>query len=253
METLTCSLLVQSTEIENRIMNCAEKFSTIQIAEIFKNPIDAVEKLNQNRVDILLVDIDIIDFDPIEFLKMINRPTFIIGLTENKEKVLDLLDNGFLDLLFNHFTLEDFCKKISKVIRIVQDLKVNRFKVNTVADSDLSYNTKQPLTLQKEFMFLKYRRVSTKIRFEDILYIQNIGNVLKVFDCNGDVFYHGSTLSRMLRNLPGNRFIRLNKSIIVNFAKIDKMERHYIYVKDQQFKLSRTYSFQLMEVLNKKD
>jgi DNA-binding LytR/AlgR family response regulator len=251
METLTCSLLIQSADIETKILDCAENFSSIQIAEIFKNPFDAFEKLNKTCSDILFVDIDFLHFNPVEFFKMINRPTFIIGLTENREKVLDLLDDGFFDLLFNPFTLEDFCKKIGKVIRIVQDIKANRFKVNAVSDNDLQYSIKQPLPLQKEFMFLKYRRVSTKIRFDDIIYIQNVGNVLKVFNENGAFFYHGSTLCKMLRSLPSNRFIRLNKSIIVNFAKIDKMERHLIYVKNQSFKLSRTYSYQLMDVLNK--
>jgi DNA-binding LytR/AlgR family response regulator len=57
----------------------------------------------------------------------------------------------------------------------------------------------------------------------------------------------------MLHELPTDRFVRLNKSIIVNYSKIEKVERHIIYMQDQQFKLSRTYSMQMMEILNQRD
>ena len=149
--------------------------------------------------------------------------------------------------------MEDFCKKISKIIKIVHDLKGTNLKNGVASDTQMQYKAKRVISSQKDYIFLKHRRVSTKMRFDDINYIQNVGNILKVYGSEGQFSYHSSTLSKMLHELPTDRFVRLNKSIIVNYSKIEKVERHIIYMQDQQFKLSRTYSMQMMEILNQRD
>ncbi len=253
MKPLTCVLLIQNPDIERQILHCAENFNTIEILEVYKNSIEVIEKLNQVHPDILMLNVDTTDFDPIEFIKMIERPPFVIGITNHPENVIQLLDNGFFDLLMVRFTLEDFCKKISKIIKIVHDLKGTNLKYGVASDTQMQYKAKRVLPSQKDYMFLKHHRVSTKMRFDDIVYIQNVGNILKVYGSEGQFSYHSSTLSKMLHELPTDRFVRLNKSIIVNYSKIEKVERHIIYMQDQEFKLSRTYSMQMMEILNQRD
>lgn len=251
MKSLSCVLLIENNEIENTIISYIENFKSIEIVDVLRNSVEAIEKLNHDRFDILILNTKVDGLNAIEFLKMIHSPPFIIGLTDQESNIMHLLNSGFTDLLFFKFTMEEFCIKISKIIKILNLIKkVENLTENIVSDVSSVYNKKDnPEVHKRDFIFLRFRKVSTKIKFDDIEYIQNVGNVLKIYDVTGNYCYHTSTLSRMLENLPSDRFIRLNKSIIINYSKIEKVERNIIHMKDQTFKLSRTYAMQMMKIL----
>lgn len=245
MNKLKSALFVKNLELENRILEFLQNFDSIEVVSNFQNEMEMLEKLMQLHPDILFLNVDLTDFDATSFLKIVPRPPFAIGVTNNSAAIRNYLDNGFFDILSPDFSLTDFCRMIGKIITIASALKQTE-TVPHAEEPAAVLNYKAP-ALPKESIILKYHRDKTRLRYEDILYIQNVGNVLKFNDVFGNCHYHVSTLVRILKELPREHFARINKSIIVNSDKIDKIANQNVIIREFSFHLSRTYAIELME------
>ena len=251
MNKLKCTLYIKSAEIESRILEYVRNFDTIEVLAIFKNELEMLEKLTHLRPDVLFLDMSCAGFDVADLLQIMTKPPFIVGISPKMDILKDYLDNGFFDVIRPEFTLTDFCRTISKIITIATSLKPES-QAPTAAESPVALKYSAKTLLQKEHIILKHHRDKTRLRYDDILYIQNVGNVLKIIDIAGKPHYHTSTLVSILKELPFEHFARVNKSIIVNCDKIERVANQNIYLKDAVFHLSRTYSIELMERFDKK-
>lgn len=198
-----------------------------------------IEKLQKQRVDILFMDMNKKE-ESDKLLRMIDKPPFIIGLVSSPLVVPQLLDSGFFDCLDTHADLESFCRLMSKIIRIVNHY--SREEKPIVSEAQESYKVDRHYQSARNFVFIKHKRTSIKVNYDDIMYVKNTGNVLRLECVNGKVYYHTSTLKDFLDKLPPELFFRVNQSIIANFNFIEKMEGKYVYISGSRFKLSRIYA-----------
>ncbi|MGB0165315.1 MAG: LytR/AlgR family response regulator transcription factor [Luteibaculum sp.] len=72
-----------------------------------------------------------------------------------------------------------------------------------------------------ELIFIRDKGAYIKLKLSDINYIQSIGNYVKIFTAS-NVYMHRCTMKKLIQNLP-DRFIRIHKSYVVNFEKIDRI------------------------------
>ncbi len=251
MNKLKCTLYVNSAEIENRILEYIQNFDTIEVLAVFKNELEMIEKLTHLRPDVLFLDICGANSAVADFLQIMTKPPFIIGITQKMDTLKNYLDNGFFDLIRPEFSLTDFCRTISKIITIATSLKTESNEP-AAAEPPVALKYKSKPQIPKEYIILRHHRDKTRVRYDDILYILNVGNVVKIIDVDGKPHYHASTLVKILKELPFERFARVNKSVIVNCDKIDKIANQKIYIRDTAFLLSRTYSIELMERFDRK-
>ena len=99
--------------------------------------------------------------------------------------------------------------------------------------------------------FVRYKRSKIKVVFDDILFIKNTGNCLRIEKANRKIIYHNSTMKQFQDILPPENFIRINKSIIVNYNRIERYEKGVIYIKNQAFKVSRIYAARVKDMLKR--
>ena len=250
MNKLKCTLYVGNTESENKILEYIQNFDSIETVAIFRNGIEMIDKLPHLRPDLLFINIGDGNLDTAEYLRIMLRPPFIIGITSKLEALKNYLDDGLFDVLSPDFTLTDFCRTISKIITIASSLKIEE---HTAMAAEPAISTKySPRAMNaKEYIILKHRRDKTRLRYDDILYIQNVGNTLKITDSAGRSHYHTATLVTLLKELPYSHFARINRSTIVNCDKIDRIANQSVHIQQAAFRLSRTYSIELMERFDK--
>lgn len=245
MKRLQCTLYVKNNDLEKRIVEYLQNFDTIEVIAVFSNEMEMLEKLSHHHPDILFLNAGNSEFDMASFLKIVSKPPFLIGITDKMDMIRQLLDDGFLDVLNPKFSLTEFCRMIGKIISIASSLE----KTPSIAHAEepnvaMKYKVGSPL---KGTIVLKYHKNKVRIRYEDILYIRNVGNVVKVFDTAGNTYYHSATLARTLKDLPAERFSRVNRSAVVNCEMIDKIANQTIFIRNESFPLSRTYALELME------
>lgn len=248
MNKLNCILFVQDSILEEKLIQRLHAFDSIEITDIIKDRIELIEKLNRTLPKLLFVDTKLIGIGAIEILRLIPKPPFVIALTEQVSIVPELIDNGFFDYINPKLGLDYFCKKISKVLNITHAMN----NYNSVAgEHPFSYKSeKLPLKL-KNHTFIKYKKSNFKLIFDDILFIRNIGNCLRIENYNGKIVYHNSTLKKFLCSLPNDKFVRINKSVIVNYNRIEKFEKNIVYLKNQPFSVSRIYTMNLKDMFRR--
>lgn len=249
MKKLNCILFIKDSLLEEKLIQRIHAFDSIEIIDIIKNSVEFIEKLNRTHPYLLFVDMDMPGGEVEEILKLVAKPPFLIAITEQKSMVPDLMANGFFDFLDRKLDLEIFCRKMSKVLNITHSLcSQNSDQVN---EAPLSYRAGKAAVKLKSYTFIKYKKTNLKLFYDDILFIKNTGNCLRIENYNGKIYYHNSTLKKFLSILPSDKFVRINKSIIVNYNRIEKFEKNMVYLKSQAFNVSRIYTMNLKDMFRR--
>ena len=249
MKTISCVTFMMDNAIEEKLIQRIHAFDSIEITEIIKTNARLIEKLNKTRTDLLIFNLDnkVTKFDDI--VKIIQRPPFIIGITDKKTNLQSYLDMGVFDFIGSKVEMEDICRKISKILYIYNSVLPR--KDPQVNEASPVYYASKSHPKMKGHTFVRYKKMNIKVVFDDILFIRNTGNCLRIESTSNKVCYHDSTLKQFLDILPSENFIRINKSIVVNYNLIDKYENNTIYIKNQAFKVSRIFAARLKDMLKR--
>lgn len=235
--------------IEEKLIQRIHAFDSIEISEIVKTSVGLVEKMNRTKIDVLFINLDNKELKFQEIIKLIQRPPFIIGITDKKSNLQTYLDQGAFDFISTKVEMEDICRKISKILYIYNSFFPK--KESQVNEALPEYYATKNQPKLKGHTFVRYKRMNIKVVFDDILYIKNTGNCLRIESVNNKVCYHDSTMKQFFGILPPGNFIRINKSIIVNYNRIDKFKNDTIYIKNQAFKVSRVFAARLKDMLKR--
>lgn len=248
MKVLTCMIFMMDNTIEEKLIQRIRAFDSIEINEIIKSNVGLIEKLNRKKPDLLFINLDSKDVMFSNIIKLIQKPPFIIGITNSKKLLQEKLDLGVFDFLDSKVDIEDVCRIISKIWHIYNCLFTQKETQANEAMPDYAAKSQHKA---KHHTFVRYKKMNVKVVFDDILFIKNTGNCLRIESTNNKIFYHDSTLKKFIAILPSENFIRINKSIVVNFNKIERYEKDTIYIKNHSFKISRIFAARLKDLLKR--
>ena len=240
MKNLTAIIFIRNASLCKMFANFISQFTPLITIEALQDHFRCLEKIEQYSPDILFIDPE----DPImghhDFLILANRPLFILGLIQDqdKTKIMNYLDDGIFDLLsVQDLSFPYICKKMNK-IKFIAKMLEGKGDRHFVGDPDLlKYSSKK----RQESMFVKHEKSSVRVRFDEILYIKNMGASLKLYLTNNRILHHKSTVKKFIEQLPDDFFIRVNNATIVNFKRIDIFEKNSIFIQDENFPVTRVY------------
>ena len=86
--------------------------------------------------------------------------------------------------------------------------------------------------METTHIFIKTEYRLENIALQDILYIEGMQGYLRIIMINRKIMTKQS-FKTILEQLPGNKFIQVHKSWVVNLAKIESIERNRIKIANQ--------------------
>ncbi|HET6527575.1 MAG TPA: LytTR family DNA-binding domain-containing protein [Balneolaceae bacterium] len=104
---------------------------------------------------------------------------------------------------------------------------------------------------EKGFITVKADRRQAKILFEDIEYVESMGDYVKIITTSGDPVITRQRISLIIKELPSN-FLRIHRSFIVNRYKIDFFSKTELQLNETKLPVSRTYKKKTVQQLSKK-
>lgn len=246
MKSLTCSIFVDDKLAESQLVENIRKTTSINVLHVLRNYLELVEKIHQKPTDILFIGSKYC-----EILQNINQPPFVI-IVDSKTFPSDKRKrNLYFDILTTPIQEQNLCDVLGKVFKIANTYRTNMETGPMVSEKDTKYEMNEPVR-NEEQMFLKNGKISYKIVFDEVLYIKNAGNTLQIKMIDGKSFYYRSTLKKFFNMLPPQKFARVNKSVVVNFTKINSFQNQQVYIQGEQFCVSRIYIVRLRELLRLK-
>jgi DNA-binding LytR/AlgR family response regulator len=208
-----------------QIASYIKKTPFLELAGQFESPLQAVEPISENKVDVMYVDISMPDMNGLDFVKTLSNPPRIVFITAYSEYALEGFRLDALDYLLKPVGYRDFLKSANKV--------KSWFDSRVVKSDEIRSN--------KDFLFIKSEYKLLRINFGDIKYIEGMNEYIKIHLISSKPVMTLLSMKSIEEQLPQDKFMRVHRSYIVNLSKISVIERNrivfdekvYIPVSDQ--------------------
>jgi hypothetical protein len=102
---------------------------------------------------------------------------------------------------------------------------------------------------RKGYITVKANRRQAKILFEDIIYIESMGDYIKIITNSDTPVITYERISHINKELPG-RFMRIHRSFIVNSQKVNYFSKTNLQINNNTLPISRTYKKEVFRELS---
>jgi len=156
----------------------------------------------------------------------------------------------FLTSLSDQMTL-DRVKKTNPSGYIVKPFNNNTL----ISNIELAYHkymaTKTSITVSQDndSFFIKNKGELLKVLQSDILFVEAYDNYCNIYTHQKKhIISH--TLKAIEEKLPSDKFLRIHRSYLINFSKIDSIQDNYVFINHHKVPVSRSQKEVLMKALN---
>ena len=216
MGTIKC-LIVDDEELARSLLKTyIAKVNFLELVADFENPLDAIKVLKEQKIDLLLLDIQMPEIKGTEFAKMIPPSTQVIFTTAYSEYALEGFELNAIDYLLKPITFERFLKAVNKI------------------RTDTEQETSEDSIIVKSGYDLH------KIKFDSILYIESDSEYVIYHTPQGKIMSNQS-LSALEKKLPAQSFMRVHRSYIVNKAKVNALKGRDLLIEKAVIPVSASY------------
>ena len=216
------------------IANYIREVDFLQLSGTGSNPVELTRLMDEQKVDLIFLDIQMPVINGIEFLKMTQNPPMVIITTAYPSYALDGFQLDVLDYLVKPITFNRFFKAVSKA----KDYH------HLLAKSALTDIGKA--ISAENYFFIKCDYKYERIYFNDILYVEAMQNYVTIYTSKGK-YITLLYLKNVEQNLGKNSFIRVHKSYIVSIPKIESIENNEIIIQSFRIPISRNYRDQVID------
>lgn len=224
---INCIIIEDEKLAVEKLVSYIEKISALKLSAVFNDGISAINFLQNYSVDLIFLDIEMKDFNGIQFLRAMKIKPAIIITSAYEKYALTGYEFSVTDYLLKPYTLERFLQSIDKVIGI-KELK------------EKAQNYKLIASQSNEYIFIKSENRIEKIVLGEILFIEGMKDYLRIHTVKKNIMTLQS-FKGILQHLPSNNFKRVHNSYIVAIEKIESIERNRIKIGENYIPVSDKY------------
>ena len=222
---LTCVIVEDEFPAREELKYFLTKHKEISLEKEFENPIDSLKYLQENKVDIVFLDINMPELDGMslgKILTKLNPNIKIIFITAYRDYAAEAFEIKAFDYLLKTYSE----KRITEVLNNLTMIKDNS-------------PTKEVEKINKVTVFLDEKMVVLSL--DEIYYIEVSEKESLVYTQN-EIYTSKLKISKWEEILPKNKFYRTHRAYIVNLDKIKEVEPWFngtfvLKIQDLKFKV----------------
>ncbi|HLP12647.1 MAG TPA: LytTR family DNA-binding domain-containing protein [Flavobacteriales bacterium] len=224
----TCIIVEDEPLALEKTRDYVKKHPGLELLGCFENAKEAQTFLQNNKVDIIFLDIHMDEMSGIELLERSNIQAEVILTTAYHEYALKGFDLNVTDYLLKPFTFARFEQAVQKAVK-------NKERGN---NNDIN------------FIFVKTEYRLEKVFLEDLLYIEGMRDYRRLHTVSKKIMTL-QTFGELESMLPSNRICRVHKSYMVAIKKIESIARDEIKIGDKIIPVSETYKKEFLAKIGK--
>jgi two-component system LytT family response regulator len=241
---LRCLIVDDEQAALNVLTNYISKTPFLELAGAYTDPIAALDVINREQIDIVFLDIHMPEISGLEWIKLLRGKSKVILTTAYSQYALDGYNLDVVDYLLKPVPFDRFLHAVRKA----QDLLEQKPVAVTVAAEQNSLVAATPVMLN-DHVFVKVDSKIVKVRFQDILYIEGLGNYVSIFTETGRLVTL-STMKEVEEYLSDTYFMRVHRSYIIAFNRVEYIEGNQIFLgKNTNVPLGETYRERFFKML----
>ena len=222
---LTCVIVEDEFPAREELKYFLTKHKEISLEKEFENPIDSLKYLQENKVDVVFLDINMPELDGMslgKILTKLNPNIKIIFITAYRDYAAEAFEIKAFDYLLKPYSE----KRITEVLNNLTMIKDNS-------------PTKEVEKINKVTVFLDEKMVVLSL--DEIYYIEVSEKESLVYTQN-EIYTSKLKISKWEEMLPKNKFYRTHRAYIVNLDKIKEVEPWFngtfvLKIQDLKFKV----------------
>jgi len=204
------------------IESLCKKSEGVNLQKTFTQPNEALKYLHKYPVDLIFCDIQMPAMTGINLVKALKQKTMIIFTTAFSEYAAVSYELNAIDYLLKPINLKRFTQAITKAQEYFDYIHKK------------DQNTDKNIFIRADFSLIK-------IPLDDILYIEGLADYLKIYIKDRKTIVARMTMKDMIEKLNSTDFIRVHRSFILPFSKIEVVRGTTIFIGDKEFPIGRTY------------
>lgn len=232
MSTKLNCIIVDDEPVAREILTTyIEKTSNLHLIASYQNALEVIQATHDHSIDIYFLDINMPEITGLSLAKILGNSTHIIFTTAYREYAVDGFDLQATDYLLKPISFDRFLQAIQKITS----------KSKPTAAPTIETNT-------PEFMFVRADRKMIKINFDTILYIESLGDYVKIIT-QKETITTRETITNLEKELNSNYFLRTHRSYIVNLHQISSYTNEFIEIENKAIPISRSYKEDVLKFL----
>ena len=218
------------------LQDYVSKVESLQLVGTCSNAFEAMEALEKNNVDIMLLDIQMPDLTGLELVKGLEKKPAVIFTTAYSEYAVDAFSLAVVDYLLKPFDFPRFFQAIRKAIGNVQP------------KTEEAPRQAADISKSNDFITVKADYKLYKINYDDLLFIEGQHEYV-TFHTTQRRITALFALKDLEEMLPKDRFVRVHKSYIVSFKHIQDLDKSDVTVAGNKVPVGASYRDELLSRL----
>lgn len=217
MKKIKCIIVDDEPLAVQLLENYVQKVPFLELIFTSDNPISVLEYIQSNEADLIFLDIQMPQLSGINLMKIAGEQLRYILTTAYSEYALEGYEHNVIDYLLKPISFERFSKSTVKAKEF--------FQLKEIPNS---------------YFFVKSSGQQNRINFDDISFIESIKDYVSINTENQEHIVL-ETLKSLENQLP-DHFVRIHKSFIINFNKIQIIDHKNItLISEKVIPIGETY------------
>ena len=234
---INCIIVDDELYARKLLAGYVEKIPGLELKSQCKNSMEAMQALNNDKIDLMFLDIQMPDLTGVEFLKTLPRKPVVIFTTAYHDYALEGYELDVIDYMLKPISFERFLKGVNKAFDFI-NIKKNRFEIHITEKS----------TTEKDYINLKADYKIYKVKLNDILYIEGLREYV-TFRTKERKYIVLESLKHLEEILPSSKFMRVHKSYIINSEKVNSLYGNIIEIGEQEIPIGKSYAEEVKRTL----
>lgn len=219
---LNCLIIDDEPLARKGLQEYVQEIDFLHCVASCENALKATAYLNEEKIDLIYLDIHMPKVSGINFLKTLSHPPLTIITTAFTDYALEGYTLDVLDYLVKPITFERFLKASQKALDFVQ----MRARAETKGEA------------APDYFFVRCDSKFEKVLFRDVSYIEGLQNYAMIH-IPGRKLITYITLTSLENQLPKEQFLKVHKSYLVSIPHIKAIEGNELLIGDDRIPISR--------------
>jgi len=193
----------------------------LELRSVCADAIYAMELLQNEKIDLLFLDIHLPKLKGMEFLESLRNPPRVIIISAYKDYALQAFELNVVDYLLKPIRFSRFLKAVNKLEQSVA--------LPPATD-----------TRERTYFFFSVGKKKVKVFLDEILYIESLREYVRITTRDKNILTKFQ-LSAIEELLSRNNFIRIHRSFIVAKDKINAFTATDVEINNKQIPIGRSY------------
>ena len=226
---LNCLIIDDEPLARKGLREYVQEIDFLHCVASCENALKAASFLNQEKIDLIFLDIHMPKLSGIEFLKTLKNPPLTIITTAYSDYALEGYSLDVIDYLVKPINFDRFLKASQKALEFFE----------------LKARAEHSAASAVDYFFVRCDRKFEKVFFRDLSYIEGLQNyaVIHVGDKKLITYI---TLTSLENQLPKDRFLKVHKSFIISVPHVRAIEKDEIIMDNARIPISRSLHEQVV-------